>query len=75
MASVPPRWTRKKRFGQIKQPGQRGPRLHLRLDLGFQNALRKRAELAAQGLADADAPISLGPSSNLQDYPDNLPEQ
>jgi hypothetical protein len=53
-----------------------GPTRYLAMDLGFREALEKRAELAAQGLADPDAPISLGPSSNLADYPEEeLPKQ
>jgi len=52
-----------------------GPRLHLRLDLGFRKALQRRAELAAQGLAEPDAAISLGRSSRLSNYPDDELEE
>lgn len=51
-------------------------RLHVVIDLGFEKALRVRAELAAKGLCEPDATISLRPSSRLEDYPDDeLPHQ
>ena len=59
-----------------RAPKSKGPKLHLALDLGFAKALRLRAELAAKGLCDPDAPISLGLSSRLEDYPeDEIPKQ
>jgi hypothetical protein len=57
-------------------PTPLGRRFHLAIDLGFRKALEMRAELAAQGLADPNAPISLEPSSGLDDYPEEeLPKQ
>jgi hypothetical protein len=57
-------------------PVPSGGRRHLAIDLGFCKALQKRAELAAQGLADPNAPITLEPSSGLDDYPEEgLPKQ